>query len=277
MAEFDLKDLEAINNRQEIIDFLVDHHIIKEEKFKSQLAYEKEIAQLQKELVRLQSYVVDHKKRVLVIFEGRDAAGKGGTISRIVQNMNPKKYHVMALPKPTEIESGQWYFQRYFRHLPNEGEIVFFDRSWYNRAVVEPIFGFCTPEQYQQFMKQVNVVENLLLEDGIEIIKIYLSISKKEQAERLEERRIDPLKQWKMGSLDVQAQDKWDEYTKYIQLLFEQTGTKNNPWFEVVTDEKKEARLATMKIILHQVKGFDAKLKAIQQIEIIKQHQDGRI
>lgn len=277
MAEFDLKDLEAINNRQEIIDFLVDHDIIKEEKFKNQLAYEKEIAILQKELVRLQSYVVDHKKRVLVIFEGRDAAGKGGTISRIVQNMNPKKYKVMALPKPTEIEAGQWYFQRYFCYLPNEGELVFFDRSWYNRAVVEPIFGFCTVEQYQQFINQVNVVENLLQEDGIEIIKIYLSISKKEQAKRLNDRRTDPLKQWKLGSLDVQAQDKWDDYTKYIQLLFEKTGTKNNPWFEVVTDEKKDARLATMKIILNRVKGFDPTIKPLQNIEIIKKHQDGGI
>lgn len=267
MAEFDLKDLETISNRQEIIDFLVDHDIIKEKKFRNQLAYEKEIAHLQVELVRLQSYVIEAKKRVLIIFEGRDAAGKGGTISRIVQNMNPKKYKVISLPKPSEQEIGQWYFQRYLNQLPNEGEIVFFDRSWYNRAVVEPVFGFCTPEQYEKFMRQVNQVEQLLQDDGIEIIKIYLSISKEEQANRLEERRIDPLKQWKLGSLDQQAQEKWEIYTNYINQLFAKTSTSSNPWIEVKTDEKRDARLAVMKYILSNVEGFDAKdITAVYEI-----------
>jgi len=271
MSEFDLKDLENISNKQEIIDFLVEHDIIKEKKFRNQLAYEKKIAQLQYELLKLQTYVVDNNKRVLIIFEGRDASGKGGTISRIVQNMNPKKFRVMSLPKPTELESGQWYFQRYFNHLPNKGEIVFFDRSWYNRAVVEPVFGFCTEDQYQVFLKQVGEVEKLLIEDGIEIIKIFLSISKEEQADRLEERKTDPLKQWKLGSLDQQAQDKWDVYTKYINLLFEKTSA-NNTWFEIETDDKKDARLAAMHVILSNVNGFNSNLISTNLSEIIKQH-----
>jgi len=185
MAEFDLNDLEKINNKQEIIDFLVKHDIIKEKKFKEQLAYEKELKELQEKLLEIQSRVIQGNKRVLIIFEGRDAAGKGGTISRITEFLNPKKYRVEALPKPTEIEQGQWYFQRYFQKLPNAGEIVFFDRSWYNRAVVEPVFGFCTEEQYSKFMKQVVEVEQLLQDDGIILIKIFLSISKEEQAERM--------------------------------------------------------------------------------------------
>ena len=257
MAEFDLNDLEAINNKQEIIDFLVDHDIIKEKKFKKQLEYEKQIAKLQLEMVKLQSDVVDAKRRVLIIFEGRDASGKGGTISRIVQNMNPKKYRVVSLPKPTELETGQWYFERYLKHLPNQGEIVFFDRSWYNRAVVEPVFGFCTDEQYAKFMNQVNDVEKLLIDDGIEVVKIFLSISKEEQADRLEERRTDPLKQWKLGSLDKEAQDRWDVYTKYIDVLFDKTGNKINPWVEVKTDDKKDARLAVMSYLVNHLNNVE--------------------
>ena len=253
MAEFDLNDLEAINNKQEIIDFLVKHDIIKEKKFRKQLEYEKQIAKFQLEMVKLQSHVIDSKRRVLIIFEGRDASGKGGTISRIVQNMNPKKYRVVSLPKPTELETSQWYFERYLKHLPNQGEIVFFDRSWYNRAVVEPVFGFCTDEQYTKFMNQVNDVEKLLIEDGIEVIKIFLSISKEEQADRLEERRTDPLKQWKLGSLDKEAQDRWDVYTKYIEELFDKTGNKINPWVEVKTDDKKDARLAVMSFLVNHL------------------------
>ncbi|MBF0596455.1 polyphosphate kinase 2 [Faecalibacter rhinopitheci] len=277
MSEFDLNDLEKISNKQEIIDFLVDHDIIKEKKFRKQLAYEKEIAYLQLELVRLQSYIIDQKKRVLIIFEGRDAAGKGGTISRIVQNLNPKKYKVISLPKPNDSENGQWYFQRYLKHLPNEGEIVFFDRSWYNRAVVEPVFGFCTDEEYHKFLHQVNDVEKLLKEDGIEIIKIYLSISKQEQAERLAERKNDSLKQWKLGILDQQAQEKWNMYTKYINHLFLETSPKLNPWFEVKTDDKKEARLAAMKLILSNINGFDSNNSLAENQSIIKHVKNGNI
>ena len=251
MAEFDLKDLEAINNKQEIIDFLVEHDIIKEKKFKEQLAYEKELQQLQEQLLALQSNIIDQNKRVLIIFEGRDASGKGGTISRVTEYLNPKKYSVVSLPKPNELQQGQWYFQRYFEELPNAGEIVFFDRSWYNRAVVEPVFDFCTKEQYDKFLNQVVDVEKLLQDDGIILIKIFLSISKKEQAERLQERKDDELKHWKLGSLDQKAQELWDKYTDYITAMYEKTGTENSPWIEIVTDDKKTARLEALKIIIN--------------------------
>lgn len=253
MAEFDLNDLEKINSKQEIIDFLVDHDIIKEKKFKAQLAYEKELKQLQEKLLEIQARVIQSNKRVLIIFEGRDAAGKGGAISRVTEFLNPKKYRVEALPKPTEIENGQWYFQRYFKKLPNAGEIVFFDRSWYNRAVVEPVFGFCSEEQYAKFMKQVVEVEELLQDDGIILIKIFLSISKKEQAERLQERKDDELKQWKLGALDQKAQELWDVYTTYIDKMFQQTGTENSFWMEIVTDDKRDARILTLKTIVAQL------------------------
>lgn len=253
MAEFDLNDLEKINSKQEIIDFLVDHDIIKEKKFKAQLAYEKELKQLQEKLLEIQARVIQSNKRVLIIFEGRDAAGKGGAISRVTEFLNPKKYRVEALPKPTEIENGQWYFQRYFKKLPNAGEIVFFDRSWYNRAVVEPVFGFCSEEQYAKFMKQVVEVEELLQDDGIILIKIFLSISKKEQAERLQERKDDELKQWKLGTLDQKAQELWDVYTTYIDKMFQQTGTENSSWIEIVTDDKSDARILTLKTIVAQL------------------------
>ncbi|MDM1139735.1 polyphosphate kinase 2 [Empedobacter sp. R132-2] len=253
MAEFDLNDLEKINNKQEIIDFLVRHDIIKEKKFKEQLAYEKELKELQEKLLEIQSKVIQENKRVLIIFEGRDAAGKGGTISRITEFLNPKKYRVEALPKPTEIEQGQWYFQRYFKELPNAGEIVFFDRYWYNRAVVEPVFGFCTEEQHTKFMKQVVEVEKLLQDDGIILVKIFLSISKEEQAERLQDRKDDELKQWKLGALDQKAQELWDVYTNYIDKMFQQTGTESSSWLEIVTDDKKTARLLAMKSVVAQL------------------------
>lgn len=249
MAEFDLNDLEKINDKQEIIDFLVEHNIIKEKKFKEQLRYEKELKQLQEKLLEIQSKVIQGNKRVLIIFEGRDAAGKGGTISRITEFLNPKKYRVEALPKPTEMEQGQWYFQRYFQKLPNAGEIVFFDRSWYNRAVVEPVFGFCSDEQYTKFIKQVVEVEQLLQDDGIILVKLFLSISKEEQAKRLEERKENELKQWKLGALDQKAQELWEVYTTYIDKMFQQTGTEVSSWIEIETDDKKEARILAMKSI----------------------------
>ncbi|MDM1549836.1 polyphosphate kinase 2 [Empedobacter falsenii] len=265
MAEFDLNDLEKINNKQEIIDFLVKHDIIKEKKFKEQLAYEKELKELQEKLLEIQSKVIQGNKRVLIIFEGRDAAGKGGTISRITEFLNPKKYRVEALPKPTEIEQGQWYFQRYFKELPNAGEIVFFDRSWYNRAVVEPVFGFCTEDQYSKFMKQVIEVEQLLQDDGIILIKIFLSISKEEQAERLQERKDDEMKQWKLGALDQKAQELWDVYTNHIDKMFQQTGTESSFWIEIDTDDKKSARLLAMKSIIAKLenKTFENELVKI--------------
>lgn len=270
MAEFDLSDLEKIHDKEEIMDFLVDHDIIKEKKFIEQLNYEKELHQLQLDLVRLQADVVDNGKRLLFIFEGRDAAGKGGTIKRIMENINPKKARVIALPKPTEKELGQWYFQRYIEHLPAAGEIVFFDRSWYNRAVVEPVFGFCTEEQHELFMDEVNAVEQRLINDGIVLVKFFLDITKNEQKDRLDKRREDPLKRWKIGGLDEQAQEKWDTYSHYIRKMLDETATNELPWVEIRTDSKKTARLETIKYLLQSVPGFspDSKIKIDKDVVI---------
>lgn len=270
MAEFDLDDLERISKSDEIIDLLVEKGIIKEKKFLAQLAYEKELDQLQKEMLRLQEYIIQQGKRMLIIYEGRDAAGKGGTISRTIAKMNPKNYRVMALPKPTELEQKEWYFQRYIQNLPRKEEIVFFDRSWYNRAVVEPVFGFCTPEQHETFMKQVNPLEHLIMEDGTILIKFFLNISKDEQKERLDERKEDEMKQYKIGGLDQQAQAKWDEYTFYFDKMLKETSTEKSPWIEVRTDDKKTARLETMKYILNSVEGFNTVLDWEKDEEILK-------
>ena len=272
MAEFNLNDLEKIHSKSEIMDFLIKEAIIKEEKFLEQLSYEKELAELQRELVRLQAHIIENKKRVLLIFEGRDAAGKGGTIKRMIMNINPKKAKVVALPKPTELEQGQWYFQRYIQHLPNEGEIVFFDRSWYNRAVVEPVFGFCTDEQYQLFMDEVNAVEQRLVNDGIILIKFFLDISKEEQKDRLDERREDELKRWKIGGLDEQAQEKWDVYSVYIRKMLDITSTNDLPWIEIKTDSKKIARLQAIKYLLNNVKGFSTEKQFSVDSEVVIKH-----
>lgn len=272
MAEFDLEDLERISKSEEIIDLLVEKGIIKEKKFLEQLAYEKELDQLQKEMLRLQEYIIQQGKKMLIIYEGRDAAGKGGTIARTIAKMNPKHYRVMALPKPTELEQKEWYFQRYIQNLPRKEEIVFFDRSWYNRAVVEPVFGFCTAEQHETFMKQVNPLEHLIMEDGTILIKFFLNISKDEQKERLDERKEDEMKQYKIGGLDEQAQVKWDDYSFYFDKMLKETSTKKSPWIEIRTDDKKTARLETMKYILNSVEGFSSELKLTMNSDVLKIH-----
>lgn len=272
MAEFNLSDLERIHNEKEIMNFLIENKVIKEKKFLKQLAYEKELAELQVELVRLQAEMIESNKRLLIIFEGRDAAGKGGTIKRMLMNINPKKAKIVALPKPTDLEQKQWYFQRYIKHLPNEGEIAFFDRSWYNRAVVEPVFGFCTEDEYDLFMDEVNKVEQRLVNDGIILIKFFLSISKEEQKERLEDRMDSPLKRWKIGGLDEQAQEKWDVYSKYIHKMIKETSTDDLPWIEIKTDSKKEARLEAIKYVLENVPGFKPSKKLKNKKKIVNIH-----
>lgn len=270
MAEFNLSDLEKISRSQEIIDLLVEKKIIKEEKFLKQLQYEKELNVLQFEMLRLQQHIIQNKKRLLIIYEGRDASGKGGAISRTIAKMNPKNFRVVALPKPTENQLRQWFFQRYIEHLPMQSEIAFFDRSWYNRAVVEPVFDFCTSEQYEKFMKQLVPFERLLIDDGIVLIKFFLNISKEEQLNRLNERRNDPLKQYKVGGLDEKAQEKWDDYTFYIDKMLKETSTKDTPWIEIQTDDKKTARLETMKYILQNVDGFDSNLELVTNETVLK-------
>ena len=270
MSEFDLGDLEKISRSDEIIDLLVGKGIIKEKKFLKQLKYERELNQLQTKMLHLQEFIIRNKKRLLIIYEGRDAAGKGGTIKRTIAKINPKKYKTVALPKPTETQLKEWFFQRYIEHLPVQGEIAFFDRSWYNRAVVEPVFGFCTEEEYESFMNQVNRFEELLVDDGIILIKFFLNISKEEQKDRLDERKENPLKQWKVGGLDEQAQEKWDIYTSYIDKMLKKTSTGKSPWIEIKTDKKKEARLETMKYILQNIDGFSSELDLKNDDEILK-------
>jgi polyphosphate kinase len=215
--------------------------------------YASELRKLQIEMVRLQRWVQETHQRVLIIFEGRDTAGKGGTISRFTRFLNPRAMRIVALPKPTEIEKEQWYFQRYLKELPNPGEIVFFDRSWYNRAVVEPVMGFCTEGQYQLFLKQVPHVEQMLIEDGIKLIKLWFSIDIEEQKRRLIERQINPLKQWKISTVDMQAQQKWHEFTRYKELMFEATNTPYSPWVIIKGNEKDEARLESIRYVLSQI------------------------
>lgn len=254
MGKFDLETLKQIKNQREILDYLVENDVIREKAFLREVAYEKELARLQLEFLKMQNFLIKEQKPLLIIVEGRDAAGKGGTISRMIKPLNPKKFRVMALSKPTPDEQRQWYFQRYIAHLPKRGEIVFMDRSWYNRAVVEQVFGFSTKEQYATFMDSVLNVEKTLKDDGFIIVKLFLDITKDEQKERLDARVGDPLKEFKMGELDAQAIEKWDDYTHYIDTMWQETATKDLPWVIIRTDRKKDARIQAMKYVLNQVK-----------------------
>jgi len=212
-----------------------------------------EYLDLQVEFVRLQSWIKEARQRLLIVFEGRDAAGKGSTIMRFVRFLNPRHYRIVALAKPTELEKGQWYFQRYIRELPNPGEIVFFDRSWYNRAVVEPVMGFCSQEQYEEFLEQVVLLEHMLTDDKLEIIKFWFSIDEDEQEKRILERKTNPLKQWKLSTVDALAQAKWDEYTHYKEAMFEKTSTEQNPWLVVEGNDRDKACLEAMRYVLSRM------------------------
>jgi polyphosphate kinase 2 len=225
------------------------------------LRYEQELEKLQIELVKLQRSVQLEGRRVAILFEGRDAAGKGGTIRRFIEHLNPRSARVVALPKPTEVQKGQWYFQRYVETLPNPGEIVLFDRSWYNRAVVEPVMGFCTKKQHKVFMQQVSEFEHMLYEDNIEMFKFWFSISKAVQEERFQSRRNNPLKQWKISPVDDRAQEHWDVYTKYKEEMLSKTHSTYSPWIIVKANDKKLARLESMRYVLSQLE-FDDKKKA---------------
>ena len=226
-----------------------------------EVEYEEELTKLQIELIKMQNWIYENKKRLMIIFEGRDAAGKGGAIKRFTMRLNPRKYRVVALPAPTEVEKGQFYFQRYFAQLPNPGEIAFFDRSWYNRAIVEPVYGFCTKEQYEKFMKEVPEIEHALIDDGIILIKFWFSISKETQKRRFEERMRNPLKQWKLSPVDKKAQELWDEITQYKEEMFSRTHTTYSPWIIVNSNNKKIARLESIRYVLSQV-PYEGKEKA---------------
>jgi polyphosphate kinase 2 len=212
--------------------------------------YEDQLAALQIELVKFHAWVRDAGQRIAVIFEGRDAAGKGGCISRVRQNLNPRVAGVVALSKPTEREASQWYFQRYIHHLPAAGEIRLFDRSWYNRGVVEHVFGFCTPEERQTFFRQLPDFERMLVDDGIRLTKIWLNVGRAEQLRRFLEREADPLKQWKLSQIDVEGLRKWDAYSDAIAETLSLGHTAYAPWTVIRSDDKRRARLAVIRAIL---------------------------
>lgn len=213
----------------------------------------RELIPMQIELLKLQKWIYDQKLRVAILFEGRDTAGKGGAIFRFTRYLNPRFIRVVALPKPTELEKGQWYFQRYIKELPNPGEMVFFDRSWYNRAVVEPVMGFCTHQQYEQFLQQVPLFEQMLLDDGMIIIKFWFSIDITEQKVRIEDRMKNPLKRWKLSTVDLKAQQMWDEFTDYKNKMFLSTHSEKSPWVIVKGNHKPTARIEAMRYLLSRM------------------------
>ena len=220
------------------------------EKLKSK-AYEASKLELQIELLKLQKWVKESGKRLVIIFEGRDAAGKGGTIKRIMEHLNHRGARVVALDKPSETEKGQWYFQRYINYLPTAGEIVLLDRSWYNRAGVERVMGFCTPLEYNQFMHQAPEFERMITSSGIYLIKFWFSVSQQEQLRRFNARKGDPIKQWKLSPMDLASLDRWEEYTKAKEDMFFYTNTKESPWTVVKSNDKKRARLEAMRYLLN--------------------------
>ncbi len=208
---------------------------------------------LQIELVKLQKWVREAGERVIILFEGRDAAGKGGTIRRFMEHWNPRGARVVALDKPSDVELGQWYFQRYVRHFPTAGEIVLFDRSWYNRSGVEKVLGFATEREYRQFMRQVPVLEKMIVESGLQLIKLYFSVSRHEQLKRFVQRERDPLKQWKLSEIDLTSKDRWDDYTRAKEAMFRQTHTPDAPWTIVKSDDKMRARINAMRHVIYSL------------------------
>ncbi len=262
---FTTEQLTNVKSRKELVA-LAKENKIKLKKGLARAAYEEELKLLQTELALLQQHIEKKQLRVAVIFEGRDAAGKGGSIKRFVEHLNPHTSGVVALTKPTDVERGQWYFQRYIEVLPNSGEIKFFDRSWYNRAVVEPVMGFCTPEQYKTFMAQVPNFEHMLHEDGIKVIKFWFDISKDEQQKRFDGRLSNPLKEWKFSPVDKKGQEQWDENTKYKERMFTKTHTAYCPWIIVDTVVKETARLESLRYVLSQ---FDYKGKGSTKANLL--------
>jgi len=217
------------------------------------LAQDEELEPFQVELLKLQRHLELHDQRMIVLFEGRDAAGKGGTIRRVTRYMNEKHYRVVALGKPTEEQRSQWYFQRYVAQFPTGGEMVLFDRSWYNRAMVEPVFGFCTETEYKNFMRGVVGFEKDLVRQGTVLVKLYFSVTKEEQARRFERRHDDPLRQWKLSEIDVQAQEHWDDFTERKYHMLKRTSTTDAPWTIIRSEDKHQARLNAMRVILNAV------------------------
>ena len=261
MREIELNEIKnpdyvLVGNKKMKSDILINEYTeLKKTNKKAIKKYKQEQAlkPYQAELIKMQEYLEKYHKKMIVLFEGRDAAGKGGTIRRVTRYMNEKHYRVVALGKPSDVQRTQWYFQRYVEQLPRGGEIVVFDRSWYNRAMVEPIFGFCTEKEYENFKKDVLEFEKSLVRNDVILVKIYLSISKDEQAKRFAKRQRDPLRQWKLSEVDLQAQDKWDEFTNMKYEMLKTSHSVYAPWTVIRSDDKFKARLNAMKIILNSV------------------------
>ncbi|MHA3084150.1 polyphosphate kinase 2 [Acinetobacter sp. ANC 5383] len=233
----------------------------------SRKAYEAEKKLLQIELLKVQSWVKDTGQRIVCLFEGRDAAGKGGTIKRFMEHLNPRGARVVALEKPTPTESGQWYFQRYIEQFPSKGEMVFFDRSWYNRAGVERVMGFCEPQEYLQFMRQTPELERMLVNSGIHLFKFWFSVSREEQLRRFISRRDDPLKHWKLSPIDIQSLDRWDDYTQAKNHMFFHTHTGDAPWTIIKSDDKKRARLNCIRYFLSKLDYPDKNQKLTRKVD----------
>jgi polyphosphate kinase 2 len=257
--EIGSKNLKKLNSKKGLLALLSKQPLNLDRAIRY-VDYEKKLEKLQVELIRLQTWAINKEERIIVIFEGRDAAGKGGAIRRLTERINPRHMRIVALSKPTKDQQSQWYFQRYIEQLPKAGEIVFFDRSWYNRAVIEPVNGFCTKKEYEVFMNQVNDFERMILESGIHLVKIYMSISKKEQSKRFSEIKSDPLKQWKMTKLDEKAQDLWEDYTEYKNAMFQKTNTEISPWKIIRANRKTDARVNVINHILDRI-PYDKKLE----------------
>lgn len=231
--------------------------------------YEREKFRLQVELLKLQAWVRETGQRVVILFEGRDAAGKGGAIKRFMEHLNPRGARVVALDKPSENERGQWYFQRYVQHLPTRGEIVLFDRSWYNRAGVERVMGFCSDAEYTEFMRQAPEFERQLVRSGVHVIKFWFSVSRKEQRRRFNEREGHPLKQWKLSPIDLASLDKWDDYTRSKEAMFFETDTADAPWSVIKSDCKKRARLNAMRYVLHKLPYDNKDIDRIGKLDLM--------
>ncbi|MEY3090001.1 MAG: hypothetical protein RL113_317 [Pseudomonadota bacterium] len=234
----------------------------------------KELEVYQAKLVKLLSQLEEKSQKVIVLFEGRDAAGKGSLIGSIAQYLNPKHCRTVALGKPTEEEKSQWYFQKYIKHFPRGGELVLFDRSWYNRAMVEPVFGFCTQEEYHLFLETVTTFESSFITHGTRLIKIYLSVTKDVQSERFEKRRTDPLRQWKLSEIDMQAQAMWDDFTQKKRIMLQKTHTSDSPWYIIRSDDKHKARIEAMKLILRELQFEENELDLKADRTILASVQD---
>ncbi|MEY3002154.1 MAG: hypothetical protein RLZZ428_529 [Pseudomonadota bacterium] len=262
-----------IDGKEVSIDTLIKVYQSSQNKSTAQIKRENEQAlkPYQAELIKLQRHLEETNQKMIILFEGRDAAGKGGTIRRVTRYMNEKHYRIVALGKPTEEQKTQWFYQKYIAHFPRAGEIVLFDRSWYNRAMVDAVFGFCTPKEYDDFMEGVTGFEKDLTRQGIVLVKLYFSVTKDEQARRFERRKTDPLRQWKLSEIDLQAQDRWDDFTETKYNMIKQTHTHNAPWTVIRSNDKHHARFEAIKVILNAInyQGRDETLDYSLNQEIV--------